>query len=138
MKKMFGILFAAVAVAVAAEPAPSREWVRRYVAGVMGTNRTASVTIGSKTYSASYETCSVYALVATNSVHSTITNGVVFAYVDAGRYTNGVVGAGIQATPTNLVWNGVGSSVVNGIDTFANGFGVFGTLITPTHAEALR
>ena len=127
-----------LACVASGEPAPSREWVRKYVAGVMGTNRTASVTIGGQTYSATYETSTVYALVATNSAHVSITNGALFAYAASGLYTNRVLGTGIQATRTNLVWNGIGSVVTNGVDTFPGQFGVFGTLIPPSRAEGLR
>jgi hypothetical protein len=84
---------------------------------------------------ATFEPASVYALCVTNSLNAAITNGTLFAYVADGVYTNADFGA-ISSTTSNFVWNAVGSSVVDDVDTFTgdDGFSVLGWRVTPTQA----
>lgn len=134
------LAFAALAALCAARAAlgigASQEWVRRYVAGLTAsTNGTFSADAGDLgTITARYEAASVAALVATNAAPGcVVTNGQVFAWAGGGAYRGG--GETVTATQTNLVWRGLQSDVVDGIDTFAGAFGVVGTMVTPTQAE---
>lgn len=85
-----------------------------------------------------FEPATVWTLSVTNSLNSAITNGALFAWVGDGVFTNAQLGA-VTATTTNFVWNAVGSTVVDGVDTFVapNGFGVTGTYLTPTDANKI-
>ena len=134
------LAFAALAALCAARAAlgigASQEWVRRYVSGLTAsTNGTFSADAGDLgTITARYEAASVAALVATNAAPGcSVTNGQVFAWAGGGAYRGG--GETVTATQTNLVWRGLQSDVVDGIDTFAGAFGVVGTMVTPTQAE---
>lgn len=98
----------------------------------------ADNTVASGPFTATYELCTVPALVATNSVHASVTNGTLFAYVADGRYVNAPLGEEIRATQTNFVWRGIGSSVVDGLDAFGGAFSVAGRFIAPSQAEALK
>lgn len=138
------LAFAALAALCAARAAlgvgASQEWVRRYVAGLTASkDGTFSADAGDLgTITARYEASSVAALVATNAAAGcAVTNGQIFAWTGDGLYRGG--GETVTATQTNLVWRGVPSAVVDGIDTFAGAFGVVGTMVTPTQAkEAAR
>ncbi len=134
------LAFAALAALCAARAAlgvgASQEWVRRYVSGLTAsTNGVLSADAGDLgTITARYEAASVAALVATNAAQGcVVTNGQVFAWAGGGSYRGG--GETVTATQTNLVWRGVPSAVVDGIDTFAGAFGVVGATVTPTRAE---
>lgn len=138
------LAFAALAALCAARAAlgvgASQEWVRRYVSGLTASkDGTFSADAGDLgTITARYEAFSVAALVATNAAPGcAVTNGQVFAWAGDGSYRGG--GETVTPTQTNLVWRGVPSAVVDGIDTFAGAFGVVGTMVTPTQAkEAAR
>ena len=86
-----------------------------------------------------FEPATIATLVVTNSANAVVTNGALFAWTGNGVYTNAQFGSAVFATQTNFVWNGIGSSVVDGIDTFAvtNGFSVTGEYITPTEAKTI-
>lgn len=134
------LAFAALAALCSARAAlgigASQEWVRRYVSGLTAsTNGTFSADAGDLgTITARYEAASVAALVATNAAPGcVVTNGQVFAWAGGGAYRSG--GETVTATQTNLVWRGLQSDVVDGIDTFAGAFGVVGTTVTPSQAE---
>lgn len=134
------LAFAALAALCAARAAlgvgASQEWVRRYVSGLTASmNGVLSADAGDLgTITARYEASSVAALVATNAAPGcAVTNGQVFAWAGGGAYRGG--GETVTATRTNLVWRGVPSAVVDGIDTFAGAFGVVGATVTPTRAE---
>lgn len=138
------LAFAALAALCAARASlgvgASQEWVRRYVSGLTASkDGTFSADAGDLgTITARYEAFSVAALVATNAAPGcAVTNGQVFAWAGDGSYRGG--GETVTPTQTNLVWRGVPSAVVDGIDTFAGAFGVVGTMVTPTQAkEAAR
>jgi len=113
----------------------SQEWVKDYISRLNGgTNAVLSADAGTNgVFTATYELFTVAALVATNSAHATVTNGFTFAYTSNGVYRCGQ--QTIQATASNLVWNGVSSVVSEGFDTFSGNFSVFGTKIAPSRAR---
>lgn len=157
MKHLAVFTFAAASVVAAgfrplptaAEPAPSRDWVRAFVTNyirdnvslpVSESNGVTTITTmlsdGSGAAELSYEPMDWPALVVTNSVSATVTNGFTFAYVTNGLYSGD--GEMIQATATNFVHHGEFSTVINGLDTFPGDFSVIGGWVTKAQAEAIR
>lgn len=71
------------------------------------------------------------AMIATNCTAAAeargVTNGCVFVWNGAGAYLN--PNGTITATPTNLVYSGVGSMSTNGVERFAGWFDAYGGLI---------
>lgn len=71
------------------------------------------------------------AMIATNCTAAAeargVTNGCVFVWNGAGAYLN--LNGTITATPTNLVYSGVGSMSTNGVERFAGWFDAYGGLI---------
>lgn len=147
MKHLFlALLLLSCVLPLAGEPSPAatQEWVRRYIAGLNATSNTISTSVGPTNVVATYELFTEPALVVTNATPSAspVSNGVLFAFSDYGHvYRNREIGAFIDATKTNFVFRGIGSSVVNGLDTFAGpgwSFAVLGTLIAPSRAKELK
>lgn len=71
------------------------------------------------------------AMIATNCTAAAeargVTNGCVFVWNGTGAYLN--PNGTITATPTNLVYSGVGSMSTNGVERFAGWFDAYGGLI---------
>lgn len=71
------------------------------------------------------------AMIATNCTTAAeargVTNGCVFVWNGTGAYLN--PNGTITATPTNLVYSGVGSMSTNGVERFAGWFDAYGGLI---------
>lgn len=144
---IFWVALLALAVAVAlvprahsaASPAATQAWVKQYIAALNGgTNGVIVTEGGGYRFEVVFEPADQYAIVVTNSTDATVTNGTLFAYTTDGVYTNGVLELAIYSTSSNLVYSGVGSVVTNGFDYFDGYFGVLGTRITQSQAEALR
>lgn len=145
MKKVLAVGACALAAAAFAANMASQKWVEmkidelRSEIGVTKAVSPMAVDAGTNgTVYAFFEPATVATLVATNSESPVVTNGAMFAWVGDGVYTNSSFGA-VTATQTNFVYMGVGSSVVDGLDTFPGigGFAVTGTYITPTDAKAI-
>lgn len=146
MKKVLVMAaLAASALAATAANMASQPWVLmkldelRAEFGVTKAVSPMAVDAGTNgTVFAFFEPADVAALVATNSASAVVTNGAMFAWVGDGVYTNSALGA-VTATQTNFVYMGIGSSVLDGLDTFpgVGGFALTGTYITPTDAKAI-
>ena len=147
MKKHFSAFAIAIATSLTvanifgASRAATEAWVKAYVGGLNGgTNDTVSIDVGGTngTLKARFEMKTESALMVTNSVLASVTNGTLFAYDAGGSFTNAALGAHIQATASNLVWNAVASMVVDGVDFFPECFGVVGKYLTPTEAKEIK
>lgn len=119
----------------------SQEWVKDYISRLNGgTNAVITVDAGAEfgEMRASFELASVMTLVATNSSSAAITNGTRFVNTDPGLYkTRTYGGYEITATRTNFVYNGVQSTVVDGLDSFGGLFSVYGEMVTPSRAKEM-
>lgn len=146
MRRILAVFACALAAAAFAANMASQKWVEMKIGeseNRMLVNRSVlpmAVDAGTNgTIYASFEPADVAALSVTNSTNAAIANGMVFAWVGDGSYTNAALGTAIFSTKTNFVWRGTLSSVVDGVDTFGGigGFGVVGTLVTKTQAEEI-
>ena len=133
----------------------TRDWVTNYVAQslassrgelaatttVTTTNGVTEISVGSgrNAMRLVYENPTDAALEATNctavAVQQGITNGCTFVWNGAGAYVN--PHGTIAATPTNLVFSGVGSVSTNGVERFAGWFDAYGVLIQPGTSFAI-
>lgn len=154
---ILSVVAAFAALAWASEPAPTREWVRRYV-GQAVSNSTGSVVAdtqiaesngvvtisagnGEYALTAVYERPSVLAIVASDCISglAIATNGMKWAQISPAAYSNsyGV----ITATATNYVYQGFSTRAINGPPAFYNGtnrlFTIGFTIITRSAADAL-
>lgn len=79
------------------------------------------------------------ALCATNCTAASeargVTNGCLFVWNGAGAYAS--PRGAISCTPTNLVWEGVGSVATNGVERFAGWFDACGALVQPDTSLAV-
>lgn len=159
---MFKTVLTALAIAVSAvaharSKAATEAWVMNYVSNQVATvaaTMTETHTNGITTISASENGTNLVVTVEDPTVRALIlqdctaalttngiTNGIIFAYTDAGVYRNG--GHTIQATATNLVLNTTYESAeVDGhcyfFDDAKNRIAsVFWTLIQPSYAAKL-
>ena len=139
-KIAIAIIAAALIRATSAAPSPAatQAWVRDYMSRLNGgTNGTVSVEVaGGGTVMGEFYPATNAALMATNVLPTrsaqAVTNGTLFARIpgSGGIYTNAALTLAIFATPSNFTFNGIGSIVTNGIDTFDGEFSVGGTRIT--------
>ena len=152
MKQLITIaLCAAALLAATAEDVKiaTRDWVTNYVAQSISASRAemeASTTVtttngvtvieagsGRNAVRLVYQNPTDAALLATNctatAIAQGVTNGCMFVWNGAGAYIN--PNGTITATPTNLVFSGVGSVATNGVERFAGWFDAAGVLIQP-------
>lgn len=129
MKRLLCAAFAAVALAASSASAEAskiatREWVQNYVTGYMmavtnavtvreGNTVKYAVSDGDESLVVTIEDFTDAALLATNATESAVsagvTNGTLFVWDGGRRYLNPV--GVIEATTTNMTYNGVGSTV---------------------------
>ena len=148
-------VFAAMCAAECFGIAASQAWVTNYVAEAIASSRaeleaTATVTTSNGVTEISvgsgrnamrlvYENPTDAALEATNctaaAIQQGVTNGTLFVWNAMGTYEN--PNGAIAATPTNLVYSGVGSVATNGFERFAGWFDAYGVLIQPGKSYAI-
>ena len=135
MKSLLCAAFAAVALATTASAETSkiatREWVQDYVMSYMmavtnavtvreGDTVKYAVSDGDASVVVSIEDFTDAALLATNATASAVsagvTNGTLFVWDGGRRYLNPV--GVIEATTTNMTYNGVGSTVAGSLIRF--------------------
>ena len=155
MKKILIACAALLAAHSAFAIAASQAWVTNYVAEAIASSRaeleaTATVTTtngvteisvgnGRNAMRLVYENPTDAALEATNctaaAIQQGVTNGTLFVWNGMGTYEN--PNGAIAATPTNLVFSGVGSVAANGFERFAGWFDAYGVLIQPHTSLAI-
>ena len=150
MKQLI-LIAAAVAAMRCFGIAASQAWVSNYVAqaisgskaevmanvDVADTNGVVRIVSGDVTLT--YEEATDAAMLATNCTVSAeargVTNGCTFVWNGAGAYVN--PSGAIAATPTNMVYSGVGSVATNGLLRFEGWFDATGVLIQPSASLAI-
>ena len=155
MMRNLVFVFAAMCAAECFGIAASQAWVTNYVAEAIASSRaeleaTATVTTSNGVTEISvgsgrnamrlvYENPTDAALEATNctaaAIQQGVTNGTLFVWNAMGTYEN--PNGAIAATPTNLVYSGVGSVATNGFERFAGWFDAYGVLIQPGKSYAI-
>lgn len=155
MKKSIALAAVAACVAAFAEPAPSRAWVRNFVSNFVqkssatiqaeqtevNTNGCTVITTGSGEDQVvlTIEDATVRALkasaVTSAAVSRGVTNDMRFVWSGGGSWLN--PSATITSTATNFVFDGVGSAVIDGVDTFPGLFSVTGVMIQPSVALSI-
>lgn len=155
MKQLI-LIAAAVAAMRCFGIAASQAWVAEYVSNYVG-RASASVQAGTTVVQSNgctfitanggtanemqlvVEDFSDAALLATNCTASAeargVTNGCTFVWNGAGAYVN--PSGAIAATPTNMVYSGVGSVATNGLLRFEGWFDATGVLIQPSASLAI-
>lgn len=149
MNKYLALIFAALAGAFScayaqatSSAAASQAWVENYVSNAIASVRApvvAQAVNGVATMEIEGGTLTIYeptdaALQVTNSL-SSVTNGTIFIWNGGNKYIN-QAGA-IEATKTNMVYQGVQSVEKNGLIHFENLFDVAGVLVTAPTSLAI-
>lgn len=147
---------ALTAVAHAASPSATQDWVRHYVATNMQSAAseplvTEVATNGFTTLSISNATDHIIVtgeypnrlgLLATNVTASAVslgvTNGMIFAWNGAGSFVNTPASLSVSCVSNECFkFNDVKSAKVDGVDTFTNLFSVSGVKILPSVSASL-